>query len=75
MKYLYHLLVVAFLFQACTIAPKQSESEIKKVENNLLIHPIYMEGDSTQTIEARMAHYGVPGVSIAVIKDNKIIWA
>ena len=75
MKYLYHLLFVVFLFQACTIAPKESESEIEKVENNLLIHPIYMAGDSTRSIEERMAHYGVPGVSIAVIKDNKIIWA
>jgi CubicO group peptidase (beta-lactamase class C family) len=43
------------------------------VENNL-IAPLYLEGDSTWTIEARMKHYGVPGVSIAVINDYKIEW-
>ncbi|MDX1395044.1 MAG: serine hydrolase domain-containing protein [Gemmatimonadota bacterium] len=27
------------------------------------------------TIEERMAHYGVPGVSVAVIADGKLLWA
>ena len=48
-------------------------SEIKSVETNL-INPIYIEGDSTWTIESRMKFYGVPGVSIAVIKDFEIAW-
>ena len=46
---------------------------IKKVETGL-IHPVYLEGDSTWTIEARMKHYHVPGVSIAVINNGKIEW-
>ena len=54
--------------QYCTPAPKSESPEdaIKKVETGL-IHPVYLEGDSTWTIEARMKHYHVPGVSIAVI--------
>ncbi len=48
-------------------------SEIKSVETNL-INPIYIEGDSTWTIESRMKFYGVPGVSIAVIKDFETAW-
>lgn len=75
MKNILYLLAVIGLFQSCSTAPQSSESEIKKVESNLMIHPVYLEGDSTWTIEKRMAHYGVPGVSIAVIKDNKILWA
>ena len=59
--------------QYCTPAPKNESPEdtIKKVETGL-IHPVYLEGDSTWTIEARMKHYHVPGVSIAVINNGKI---
>ena len=32
------------------------------------------KGDPTWSLEERMAHYGVPGVGIAVIKDRKVIW-
>jgi len=46
-------------------------NKIKAVETNLT-YPVYIEGDTTWTIESRMKHYGVPGVSIAVIKDYKI---
>lgn len=46
---------------------------IKKVETGL-IPPIRFDGDPVWTIEARMKHYGVPGLSIAVIKDAKIVW-
>ena len=56
-----------------SISPGALESKIKSVESNL-IAPVFIEGDSTCTIEERMAHYGVPGVSIAVIKDFKIEW-
>lgn len=35
---------------------------------------VYFEGDSLWNIEERMKFYGIPGASIAVIKDNKIAW-
>lgn len=59
----------------CTPASKHEsvEGNIKKVESGL-IQPVYLEGDSTWTIEARMKYYHVPGVSIAVINNGKIEW-
>ncbi|MBK9274565.1 MAG: class A beta-lactamase-related serine hydrolase [Flavobacteriales bacterium] len=40
-----------------------------------LCNPVFIEGDSLWTIEERMKHYGVHGVSIAVIDSFKIAWA
>lgn len=45
-----------------------------KVEKSLM-PPVYIIKDSTWSIQERMAHYGVPGLSIAVIKDAEIIWS
>ena len=67
-----------------TLRPPQSSVEeskadttidlIEKVENGLTTR-VYIEGDSTWSIEERMEHYGIPGVSIAVINNGKIQWA
>lgn len=73
MKTYLHLLVAVVLLQACSKPKESSIDYISKVESGL-INPVYLEGDSTWTIEERMDHYGVPGVSIAVIKNNKIEW-
>lgn len=72
MKRLILLLAVA---AACTpqTAEEHNDQNIAAVENGL-IRPVYIEGDSLWNIEERMKYYGVPGVSIAVIKDNKIAW-
>ena len=40
-----------------------------------LCNPVFIEGDSLWTIEERMKHYGVHGVSITVIDSFKIAWA
>ncbi len=67
--------VFVLLLQFCSPEKKADsvEEKIKQVETGL-INPVYLEGDSTWTIEERMKHYHVPGVSIAVIKDGKIEW-
>jgi CubicO group peptidase (beta-lactamase class C family) len=69
------ILLLAVALPCCTPAPKSEspEDNIKKVESGL-INPVFLEGDSTWTIEARMKHYHVPGVSIAVINNGKIAW-
>ena len=36
---------------------------------------IVFKGDKSWTLDERMRHYGVPGVSIALIKDFKVGWA
>jgi len=68
--------VFVLLLQFCSPEKKADsvEEKIKQVETGL-INPVYLEGDSTWTIEERMKHYHVPGVSIAVINDGKIEWA
>lgn len=73
-----HLLVlITVLACACSTRethPLTTEEQITKVETSL-VRPVYLAGDSLWTIEERMEHYGVPGVSIAVIKDSKIVWS
>lgn len=69
------IFLLALLLQDCS-APKKDESandKIRMVETGL-VSRVYFEGDSTWTIEERMKHYHVPGVSIAVINDGKIEW-
>jgi CubicO group peptidase (beta-lactamase class C family) len=54
--------------------PAASASEIEEVETGLGPEIVF-ETDTTWTIEERMEHYDVPGVSIAVIKDFRVDWA
>lgn len=70
------LLSLLFLLSCTDITtnPEMPKDKISAVETNL-IPPVYIEGDSTWTIEDRMDHYGVPGVSVAVINDGEIAWA
>ncbi len=50
------------------------ESRIKRVEQGLL-PAVLVKGDPSWSIEERMKHYKVPGLSIAVINNHKIDWA
>ncbi|MFP3599115.1 serine hydrolase [Chryseobacterium sp. SIMBA_029] len=50
------------------------KNEISKVESGL-VPAVRFEGDPVWTIESRMKYYHIPGVSIAVIKDSKVIWS
>jgi len=69
------IILAIILLQSCAETPAIDPKidMIKKVETGL-ITPIYIEGDSSWTIDERMEHYGVPGVSIAVINNGKIEW-
>ncbi|TSE05853.1 serine hydrolase [Aquimarina algiphila] len=75
MKKILFLFWAPCFFISCSTPTKTTPPPdyIKMVETGLG-HPVHIEGDSTWTIEERMEHYGVPGVSIAVIKDYKIEW-
>ena len=67
------ILLLAMALQYCTPAPKIESPEdiIKEVETGL-IHPVYLEGDSTWTIEARMKHYHKKGISTDMRADNSV---
>jgi len=41
---------------------------------NSLLPPVLIEGEQPYNLYDRMAHYNMPGVSVAVIKDFKIKW-
>lgn len=50
------------------------EARRARVERGLL-PPVLIKGAPAWTIEERLRHYKVPGVSVAVIKDFKVEWA
>jgi CubicO group peptidase (beta-lactamase class C family) len=49
---------------------------IARIESSLMI-PVQLEGRPVEehTIRERMAHWGVPGVSVAVIDGGEVAWA
>ncbi|HZY77882.1 MAG TPA: serine hydrolase [Cyclobacteriaceae bacterium] len=66
---------LAILFAACAPKPGPvNTEEISAFENNLT-SVVSFTNDPGWNIEERMKFYGVPGASIAVIKDNKILWS
>lgn len=75
MKNTISVLLLIILLQSCT---EESNADttvdlIKEVETGLTTR-VHIAGDSTWSIEERMEHYGIPGVSIAVIHDGEIAW-
>ncbi|KZS42463.1 hypothetical protein AWE51_03195 [Aquimarina aggregata] len=76
MKKCISVLLTIILFQSC--AEKSNTDTkidiIKEVETGLTTR-VHIEGDSTWSIEERMKHYGIPGVSIAIIHNSEIAWA
>ncbi len=77
MKYTISALFILMVFPLC-MAQSNSDTTtdlIKKVENGLTPARVYIKGDATSSIEERMEHYGIPGVSIAVIHDGEVVWA
>ena len=58
---------------ASSWAISSDEAKIAAVENGLLPANVF-KGDKPWTLQERMQHYGVPGVSIAVIRDFKVSW-
>ncbi|MEP1032505.1 serine hydrolase domain-containing protein [Ekhidna sp.] len=69
------ILLFFILFQSCIEKPNEDATAdlVKKVESGLTTW-VHITGDSTWSIEERMEHYGIPGVSIAVIHNREIAW-
>lgn len=64
----------AVLLVTVSFAQQDTEARIKRVVEGLL-PPVLVKGESGWTIEQRMKHYKVPGVSIAVINSFNVEWA
>jgi CubicO group peptidase (beta-lactamase class C family) len=75
------VLIFVFPFVCFTVIHAQSgpelsafEGRIKRVEQGLL-PAVLIKGDPSWSIEERMKHHRVPGLSLAVINNHKIEWA
>ncbi|UFH56871.1 serine hydrolase [Spirosoma sp. KNUC1025] len=70
------LLIYISLFSWFSAVAQSLPEKIRQIETSL--SPILIvEGDTVKqfTIQDRLAHYKVPGVSIAVVRNGKIEWA
>ncbi len=71
------IIFCCFLIFSCSEEKKEQgdnhEEKIEQVENGLT-YPVVIKGDTPFNIRERMVHYGVPGLSIAVIHDFEIVW-
>lgn len=77
MKAITYLYIGITLGMTGNLAFAQSQAEVAKeisrVESGLM--PVTrFEGMPLWTLESRMKHYKIPGLSIAVIKNSKVIW-
>ena len=68
------LLVLVYLLPLGALAQSNVDVRIKRVEQGLL-PPVLIKGESSWSIEERMKHWKVPGLSVAVVKDFKLEWA
>ena len=66
------LQVAGALAASALLSAAAPDPRIAQVENGLR-PPVLVEGDKTWTLAERMRHYGVEGVSIAVIRDSKLV--
>jgi CubicO group peptidase (beta-lactamase class C family) len=67
------LLLLINLLPFIALGQTNVEPQIKRVEQGLL-PPVLIKGDAAWSIEERMKHWKVPGLSIAVVKDFKVEW-
>lgn len=71
-------LPLAVVLAACqgAVAPPDHEARLQRVITNLQA-PVAVEGEAAapMLLRERMAHYRVPGVSIAVVDGGELAWA
>ncbi|MEM6377955.1 MAG: serine hydrolase domain-containing protein [Bacteroidota bacterium] len=77
----YLVFVLLLLITSCDPQDQQSDQELatkveQQIENDLTLN-LQFEGDPVEkyTLKDRMAHYNVPGLSLAVIKNGEVLFA
>jgi CubicO group peptidase (beta-lactamase class C family) len=68
------LLIFVLVCSQAAFAQSPVASRIERVERGLLPR-VQVKGEPAWTIQERMKHYRIPGVSVAVINDYKVEWA
>lgn len=66
-------LCAAYVGMAAAATPDDTEARIARVMAGLR-PPVSFVGDTTWTLQERMKHYGVPGLTITVIDQNGLAW-
>src|ERR1043165_4635285 len=66
--------MLIFAVVVMTTAASQDD-RITKIENGLLTTVVIRDLPAPMKLSERMAHYRVPGVSIAVIDGGQLAWA
>ena len=69
------MLLGLLLWTAAQAAPDAPPATLAERVENGLRPPVLLEGDRLWTIAERLKEHGVPGVSVAVIRDFRIDWA
>lgn len=67
------VLLIVYLFPAVGFAQTPA-TRIKRVEHGLL-PAVLIKGDPAWSLAERMKFYKVPGLSVAVIENFKVVWA
>jgi CubicO group peptidase (beta-lactamase class C family) len=68
------LLLFAYLLPFTAFGQTSVETQIRRIEHGLL-PTVLIRGDQPWSLEERMKHWKVPGLSVAVVKDFKVEWA
>jgi CubicO group peptidase (beta-lactamase class C family) len=68
------ILLFVLVFSQGASGQSSVQARIERIEKGLL-PAVLVKGDPGRTIQERMKHYKVPGVSIAVINNYKVEWA
>ncbi len=65
-----------FLLALVSLSCSSKQEAITAIENDLL-PTFYVEGEKPDpaSIEERMEHHNVPGISVAVFRNGKLDWA
>ncbi len=83
MKTFFYTLISICILASCTSSSpkdeKSLEERISRIENGLELNLQIYKNDSVQvrtyTIEERMKHFGIAGVSVAVMRNGEVEWA
>ena len=68
------ILLLLLLVQLPACAQNDTKDKIQQVEKGL-VGSVQINGGAPGTIQERMAHFKVPGLSIAVIQNYHLVWA
>lgn len=70
------ILFTAIAFSCKTDKPDDAMADVLAIEHGLL-PAVHVKGDAVTrfNLQERMAHYKVPGVSLAIVENGKLKWA